>query len=351
MGNPIANVMPAPSRDISEITAEVKELQRQAKNVVLMYAIQIGRNLKEAKAILPHGEWGNWLKNEVDFSQSTANNYMRLYDEYGCDQLSLFGNIANSQSIANLPYTKAMQLLAVPAEDRQEFVDSHPVEDMTVKELQEAIRERDEAREENRAIREEMEVLRSDFKIAANDSQYMRDQIEDLEEKIETQKTCMAELAKAAKDAQKELIEKEKALQESLEVPAERVKEIEEAARIKAEGEAEQKVVEAENKAKKALEDLENRIEAQQKAAEQAAAAEDELKKAQEEKARLEEELEKLKKRADGTDQRVASFKALFVQLQKLAGQMKEDLDKIALDDQDLALKLKRAMKAFGETL
>ena len=88
-----------PARDIGVITAEIKEVKRQANNMALMYAIEIGRRLVEAKSVLPHGEWGGWLKNEVDFSQSTANNFMKLYDEYGQAQISIFGAVSNSQTI------------------------------------------------------------------------------------------------------------------------------------------------------------------------------------------------------------------------------------------------------------
>ena len=89
-------------REISVVTAEIKELCRQAENMALMYAIEIGRRLCEAKGVLEHGEWGEWLKNEVNFSQRTANNFMRLYSEYGSSQLCFFQESPNSQPFANL---------------------------------------------------------------------------------------------------------------------------------------------------------------------------------------------------------------------------------------------------------
>ena len=33
--------------------------------------------------MLDHGQWGPWLREEVDFSQSSANNFMRIFEEYG----------------------------------------------------------------------------------------------------------------------------------------------------------------------------------------------------------------------------------------------------------------------------
>lgn len=63
-------------RDIQTVTTEIRTLHRQAQGMILNYAIEIGWRLKEAKSLLEHGEWGEWLENEVDFSRSTANNFM-----------------------------------------------------------------------------------------------------------------------------------------------------------------------------------------------------------------------------------------------------------------------------------
>ena len=81
------NVPMAAQRDIKTVTTEIRTLHRQAQCMVLGYAIEIGRRLKEAKAMLDHGQWGPWLREEVDFSQSSANNFMRIFEEYGAQQM------------------------------------------------------------------------------------------------------------------------------------------------------------------------------------------------------------------------------------------------------------------------
>ena len=139
------NVPMAAQRDIKTVTTEIRTLHRQAQCMVLGYAIEIGRRLKEAKAMLDHGQWGPWLREEVDFSQSSANNFMRIFEEYGAQQVSLFGD-ANSQALGNLPYTHALRLLALPAEERESFVEEHHAEELSTRELEKLIRERDEAR-------------------------------------------------------------------------------------------------------------------------------------------------------------------------------------------------------------
>lgn len=169
----------AAQRDIQTVTTEIRTLHRQAQGMILNYAIEIGRRLKEAKSLLEHGEWGAWLENEVDFSRSTANNFMKIFEEYGAKQVSLFGD-ANSQTIGNLPYTHALKLLAVPAEEREEFVEEHHVEDLSSRELDRLIKERDAAvrRAEESEKRElaqadalaELEALRDKVEEAASAS-------------------------------------------------------------------------------------------------------------------------------------------------------------------------------------
>jgi len=56
------------------IAAEINGIKDQTRKVALLASIEIGRRLVEAKAMIEHGRWGNWLKETVNYSQSTANN-------------------------------------------------------------------------------------------------------------------------------------------------------------------------------------------------------------------------------------------------------------------------------------
>lgn len=140
-----SKTMVAVVRDIGTIEREIQVLKDQSARIVLSYAIEVGRRLCEAKEMLPHGEWGNWLREKAGFSQSTANNMMRLFEEYGADQLTLFGAIPNSQALGNLSYTKAISLLALPAEEREEVLKTTDVEAMSTRELERLIREKRDA--------------------------------------------------------------------------------------------------------------------------------------------------------------------------------------------------------------
>jgi hypothetical protein len=127
------------------IAAEINSIKNQTMQMILCNSIEIGNRLIEAKGMLEHGEWGKWLESSVNYSQRTANNLMRIAEEYGADQFALFGANAKSQALANLSYTQAVALLGVPEEEREQFVEEHDVENMSTRELQQAIKERDEA--------------------------------------------------------------------------------------------------------------------------------------------------------------------------------------------------------------
>lgn len=133
LGALIAQTMNPPPqvRSIEVITGEIVELKKQAGEAIL----GIGQRLIEAKEMLPHGEWLPWLTERVEFSERTAQNFIRLAREW-----------SNPQALADLGATKALTLLALPPEEREQFIEDHNVIDMSTRQLEQAIKERDEAR-------------------------------------------------------------------------------------------------------------------------------------------------------------------------------------------------------------
>jgi len=144
------------------IAVEINSIKDQTRKLVLYNSIEIGRRLVEAKAMIPHGEWGNWLKKSVDYSQSTANNLMRIFEEYGANQIAIFGDNAKYQALGNLSYTQAVALLGIPADEREQFIKEHDVENMSSRELQKLIKERDNAKKLVNELVEERDKLRSE---------------------------------------------------------------------------------------------------------------------------------------------------------------------------------------------
>ena len=306
-------------REISVVTAEIKELCRQAENMALMYAIEIGRRLCEAKGVLEHGEWGEWLKNEVNFSQRTANNFMRLYSEYGSSQLCFFQESPNSQPFANLPYSKALKLLAVPFDEREEFAESVDVENISVKELEAAIRERDEAIKEKKAAEERAEELEEKMRAVESASA----QVESKEAEAEDLKKRLEKV----KDKLKTAINNPK-------IPNDKLEEIKKEASDSAKAELEAKL-------NSEIADIKEKLEA----------AEKQVADLKTNEAKTKAELEAAQKQLKTANPNVTAFKALFDNMQDTAIKLKEILDKIRAEDEVTAEKLQAALKALGASL
>lgn len=72
-----------------------------------------------------------------------AENYIKAYKEYGKDQQSLFGDLTKSKLIGNLGITKLIELTAIPADEREQFVEENNItEETTVKQLHKLIQKR-----------------------------------------------------------------------------------------------------------------------------------------------------------------------------------------------------------------
>lgn len=132
-------------RELSTVTAEIRMLTEQAGALALDYAVEIGRRLTEARELVERGGWEDYL-GEIGYKKSTANNFMRVYREYGDPQGSLFGASCKSEVLGKLTYSKALELLALPEGERETFAAEVGAEHISTRELKDAIRERDEAR-------------------------------------------------------------------------------------------------------------------------------------------------------------------------------------------------------------
>lgn len=121
------------------LVSEIRMITEQTKQVVLFNSIEIGRRLTEAKAMVKRGTWGTWLKERVDYSQRTANNFMKIYQEYGRNGLA-----EKSQALANLSYTQALALIDLPEDERARFAEERKAGEMALRRLQKEVRQEKE---------------------------------------------------------------------------------------------------------------------------------------------------------------------------------------------------------------
>ena len=220
------------------IAAEINKIKEDTKRILIYNSIEIGRKLTEAKELVPHGEWGNWLKTEVDYSKSTANNLMKIFQEYGADQISLLGENLKSQTFGNLNYSQATLLLGVPAEEREKFVEENNVEEMSARELKKAIEElkkteeekekalkaMEEAEEKARQESEARQALEDAFNSGAEERRKLEEEkesligkINGLEKKIEELNTIDKEVSVSTEEIDKEIEERIQELKDKLE--------------------------------------------------------------------------------------------------------------------------------------
>lgn len=167
------------------VAAEIRQIRDDTLKDYLNSCIEIGKRLCEAKEMVAHGEWAGWLKTAVSFSQRTANNLMKIYEQYGAAQGELWGASAISQTFANLTYSQAVALLAVPAEEREEFVEQNDVANMSTRELQEAIKARDEAEEK---LKEERKAADNRVRAAQRQAENVMEELDKLKDEVKNSK-------------------------------------------------------------------------------------------------------------------------------------------------------------------
>jgi hypothetical protein len=128
---------------LAEHAAAIRDLGRQTIHNV----VEIGRHLTEAKKIAGHGNWLPWLRQEFDWSESTALRFMRVYE------------LGKSVTVTDLELpVKAIYLLAAPStpeEARDEIIEraktGEPISTATVKQTIARTRTDTKSRRERRS--------------------------------------------------------------------------------------------------------------------------------------------------------------------------------------------------------
>ena len=375
------------------LAAEIRTIKNQTGRMVLNASIEVGRRLTEAKSKLPHGSWGEYLKNEVDYSPSQAQNLMRVFREYGSDQQSLFGGEAKSQTFGNLTYSKALSLLAIPdEEERERFAVENDVEHMSVRELNEVLKARNEAEEKAaaaedaaRSLRQEAERLREELadqdrvykaKLTAADvetteanrkAREVQEALEKQREKAQRLQDALSEANTSAQAAEEEHTRLAQELEELRSRPAEADTAAVEAARQAAIAEMAEKVDKAKDAKKKAEEKrkaAEESLEAAQKELADLKAKKPEVRELTQEekdaltaeavnKAKAEgaEQIRSLEKKLAAADPDVAEFKVRWNAWREDHQKMMDILNRIAQTNEEQAAKLRQAVKAALEQM
>ena len=159
--------------NLNQIEAEINVLKNQtAQNI-----IEIGKKLNRAKELIPHGEWIKWLEEKVTFTRQTANKFMRIADEY-----------SNVSATLQLGTEKLWLMLEVPQEEREEFIQENQVEDMTTRELRQAIKEKKELEKQVEELKnQEPKVIEVEKEVYPKGYLDKQKRIEELQEELRNQ--------------------------------------------------------------------------------------------------------------------------------------------------------------------
>ena len=271
----------AMGRTPQKIGEEIRSLTYQAKCMTVYYGVEIGRRLVEAKKMVGHGAWGEWVKNETEFSQSTATRFMKVFEEYGAEQIGIFGAVENSSTLQNMSISNALRLLAVPKEEREEFAAEVDAEHISARELERAIKERDEALRKAEGLQKDLDAKQDELNEAEQTSDALIEELEALKSKpvevaVQVDEKAVARAAEEARAAAAK----------------------EWGAKLK---EAKEKLSTAESERNS----LKHQVKQLKKDAEAVAAGGEDAE-------RLAEEVEKLKKQLAMSDAGIAAFKAKF---------------------------------------
>lgn len=339
-----------PSRDIREITAEIRTIQDSVRRTALSGAIEIGRRLTEAKELLQHGEWGDWLKREFEFSQSTASRLMQLFREYGADQGSLFGAETKYATLQNISVSNALRLIAIPDEEREEFAAEHDIEHKSAREVDELIRQRQEA--DARAAAAEKALADADeghaLAMAELDERLHSAQQAERDAKsiAETANARVKALAAERDKTAAELEElRSRPIEVAVQVDEEAVKKAAEEAKAEAERKAKAKHKKLEKKLTAATQELEAYKDGDNKELEQSRARAAALEK------ELAEERERARKAAELQDADVSAFGVHFVNVQRDFNDLLVALNKVRAAAPETGEKLTSAVRALVEKI
>lgn len=93
--------------------------------------IEVGRCLCEAKdaGLVPHGQWEAWVRQNTGMSERSAQKLMQTAR-----------SVHSGSSLAQLPVSKITTILSLPEPEREGMAERAITEDMTLRELQEAVK-------------------------------------------------------------------------------------------------------------------------------------------------------------------------------------------------------------------
>ena len=145
---------------VETLTAEIKMYLHFANQSI----IEVGKRLIQAKKLLHHGEWANWLKNNFSLTDRTARRFMQISERFG-----------KTVDVDRFQISQLTELLALPEGSEENFLalkssEGTPAEQMTIKQLRAEIKKFKDESELNRKKAGDLEgkLAVAESKLSAN---------------------------------------------------------------------------------------------------------------------------------------------------------------------------------------
>ena len=163
VGNDTTGVIELPIESSQLVTLEVRaERIRHLQADVQRGIIEIGFELLAAKSQVGHGGWADWLQNEFDWTQQTANRFMRVAERFG-----------KLNNVVQFKPSTLQAMLALPAGDEEAFIEAqvqagNPVENQSARQVQESVKQWKEAKskEVSETVAKEFNLFADEYEVA-----------------------------------------------------------------------------------------------------------------------------------------------------------------------------------------
>lgn len=143
---------------VETITTEIIMIKQQTASVVASAAFEIGRRLCEAKEKVAPGGWITYLKEKLDYKPSTAENLMRIYREFGSEQVDLLTGKTPAEVFGRLDQSQMVAMFSLEPAQRMELMDqTEGIDEMSSRQIAELVKQKKAAEEETKRERKARE--------------------------------------------------------------------------------------------------------------------------------------------------------------------------------------------------
>ena len=142
-------INPVGSTELTRLDVLASEARIYSENLA-SNMIRLGRVFAEAKPLVKHGEWQNWLRENSGMSVRAAQNLMEIHNRFG-----------NNPAFDGIQKSKLFKMLSLPEGTEEKFIAENNIDEMSARQVEAAVKQtRAEMQgeiERERALREDAE--------------------------------------------------------------------------------------------------------------------------------------------------------------------------------------------------